>query len=425
MSIGSKPEWIKGIRHELDYGWRYHGDVKGILPDVSIMLVEFAAELEQVLAAEDRVDSSSASCFQCGTCNAVCPYSQVATDREILSARRMLHEKQLGLTTFEGEEMWLCTTCDACVEQCPRGVEIIDFMRALRRVGMELGVGSIPDSLRRAVKNTASVGNPFGEPRDKRSDWAKHLNVKPFTKGMELLYFPGCYPAYDPRARKVAQATANILKEAGVDFGILSSREVCCGESVRKAGNEGLFQSLAQHNIRVFIESGVKKILVTSPHCYHTFKKEYAALGGGFEVIHSTQYLAQLVGEGRLKLGKALNKVVTYHDPCYLGRHNEIYNEPREVLQSILGLELVEMPESSRRSLCCGGGGGGIWLETKKGERLADMRLEQAIATKAHVLAVSCPYCLINFEDARLTCGGGDAIEVKDIAELVWEAVCG
>jgi len=422
MTIGSKPQWIKGISEKLDYHWRYK-DITGILPDVSIILNESNAELSQALAAEGIKDSPWVSCFQCGTCRAVCPYARITTDVNSLSARRMLHEAQLGLTDFGSEQIWTCTTCDTCVDQCPRGVEIIDFMRSLRRVEIELGAGKIPDSLRRAMTSLASAGNPFGEGREKRGDWAERLAVKPFTKDMELLYFPGCFPAYDARARKVAQAIAGILEKAGVDFGVLGSREDCCGESVRKAGNEELFRSLAQHNIGVFAGNGVKTVITTSPHCYHTFKNEYPQFGGAFEVIHYTQYLARLIKEGMLKFSNELNRKVTYHDPCYLGRHNGIYEEPRDILRSIPGLELVEMPDSRRKSLCCGGGGGGIWLDTKKGERLSDLRLEQAMGTKAGILAVACPYCLINFEDSKLTVGRGDDIEIRDIAELVWEAI--
>jgi Fe-S oxidoreductase len=422
MTIGSKPDWIKGIAKELDYHWRYN-DITGILPDISIILDESNTELDQALAAKGIKDSSWVSCFQCGTCRAVCPYTRVTTDVNGLSARRMLHEAQLGLTDFESEEIWTCTTCAACVKQCPRGVEIIDFMSNLRRVEVELGVGKIPDSLRRAMTTITSVGNPFGEAREGRADWAERLAVKPFTKGMELLYFPGCFPAYDARARKVAQATAGILEKAGVGFGILGGQEDCCGESIRKTGNEKLFRSLAHSNIYAAAQNGVKKILTTCPHCYHTFKNEYPQFGGDFEVIHYTQYLAQLIKEGRLKFSKELNRKVTYHDPCYLGRHNSIYEEPREILRSIPGLELVEISDSRQKSLCCGGGGGRIWLESKKGERLSDLRLEQAMGTGASILAVACPYCLTNFEDSRLTVGNGDNIEIRDIAELVWQVI--
>lgn len=422
MTIGSKPDWIKGIKDKLDYGWRYKGKISGIQPDVSIILNKFDAEME-ALADKGINGASSLRCFQCGTCNAVCPYPMVMTENNILSARIMIHEAQLGLIDFETEKIWLCVTCGACVEQCPRGVEIMDFMSGLRRIEIGIGVGKIPDSLRRAVTNIASVGNPFGEPQGKRADWADSFGVMTFIKGMELLYFPGCFPAYDPRAKKIAQAIASILRRAEVDFGVLGSEEKCCGQSVRKMGAEELFQNLARSNIHAFAESGVKRILTTSPHCYHTLKTEYTEFGGDFEIVHHTQYIAQLIAEGRIKFSKKLDKKVTYHDPCYLGRHNGIYDEPRQILQSIPGLELVEMPASHHSSLCCGGGGGGMWLENKKGERLSDFRLAQAIETGADILAVACPYCLLSFEDSKLTAPGGDNIEVKDIAELVWDAI--
>lgn len=358
-------------------------------------------------------------CYQCGLCTASCPWNLVRN----FIVRRIMHQGQLGLTDFEDEEVWLCATCGACVQQCPRGVEIIDIMRALRRVVVEVGIAKVPDSLRITVKNIAGLGNPLGEPVENRANWAKGLGVKTYTQGTELLYFPCCIPAYDPRIQRVAQATANILKKAGVDFGILGSKESCCGESIRKAGNEGLFQSLAQSNISAFAEVGVNKIVTTSPHCYHTFKNEYPKLGGDFEVVHFCQYLAELIKQGQLNLTKEVNKRVTYHDPCYLGRHNNIYDEPREILNSIPGLELVEMPNYGEDSLCCGGGGGRIWMDTKKGERFADLRIEQAIDTGASILAVACPYCMCNFEDSVLTLDKSESIEIRDIAELVQEAI--
>jgi len=302
-------------------------------------------------------------------------------------------------------------------------VEVIDIMRALRRVIVEIGVAKVPDSLRIAVKNISAVGNPLGEAPEKRADWAEDLGVKTYIKGTEVLYFPCCIPAYDPRLQKVARATVNILKKADVDFGILGVRETCCGESVRKAGNESLFQSLARSNINVFVEVGVNKIVTISPHCYNTFKSEYPEFGGNFEVIHFSPDLAGLITQGRLKFAKGSTKRVTYHDPCYLGRHNNIYDEPRQVLESIPGLKLVEMRDSGENSLCCGGGGGRIWMETKKGERFSDLRIEQALEVGASILAVACPYCMLNFEDSVLTSDKGEIIEIKDIAELVQEAI--
>jgi len=334
-----------------------------------------------------------------------------------------MHQAQLGLVPFESEDLWLCATCGKCVQRCPRGVEIIDLMRAMRRLLVPDGVvpASIPN-LRGVMTSIASVGNPFRQEKD-RAEWAEGLSVKPFTEGTETLYFPCCYPSYDPRLKKVAVATANILNKAGVDFGILGSRENCCGESVRKAGNEDLFKRLARENIKAFIENGVKRILVTSPHCYNTFKKEYSEFKVNFEVIHISQYLIQLINEGRLKPTKEYRKRVTYHDPCYLGRHNGIYDEPREALKKIPGLELVEMAESREESLCCGMGGGRIWMETAKEERFSNLRLEQAMGVGAEELVTACPYCITQFEDSRLSLKDSEAIQIKDITEVLQEVI--
>ncbi|MBA7520098.1 putative iron-sulfur-binding oxidoreductase FadF [subsurface metagenome] len=358
-------------------------------------------------------------CYQCGVCSATCPWNLVRS----FIVRRLIHQAQLGLTDFEDEEVWLCVGCRLCVQRCPRGVEVTDIMRALRRVIVEVGAGKVPDPLRLAVKNISAVGNPLGEPQEKRTDWAKDLGVKTYTKGTEILYFPCCYQVYDPSIQRVARATVNILKKADVDFGILGAEQTCCGESIRKAGNESLFQRLAQNNINVFTEAGVSKILVTSPHCYHSFTGEYPELGGNFEVIHLSQYLAGLIKEGRLKLTKELNKRVTYHDSCCLGRYAGIYDEPRQVLESIPGLELADMRDYREYALCCGGCAGKLWMETKKGERFSDLRIEQALDIGASILAVACPYCMVNFEDSVLTSDKGDVIEIRDIAELVQEAI--
>jgi len=358
-------------------------------------------------------------CYQCGLCTAACPWNLVRS----FPLRKLIHQAQLGLIDFEDEDMWTCVGCKACVVRCPRGVEMVDVWRALRRAIVELGIGGIPDSLRITAKNMAGTGNPLGEPRENRADWAKDLGVKTFTKGTDILYFPCCIQAYDPIIQKVALATVSVLKKAEVDFGILGAELSCCGESIRKSGSESLFQSLAQGNISAFKEAGVTKILVTSPHCYHTFKEEYPEFGGNFEVIHIVQYLAELIKEGRLKFTKELNKKVTYHDSCCLGRYAGIYDEPRQILENIPGLELVEMRDNRENSLCCGGCAGRLWMETKKEERFSDLRLEQAIEVGADVLAISCPYCMLNFQDSILTSDKGDIIELKDIVELVQEVI--
>lgn len=354
-------------------------------------------------------------CYQCGTCTAVCPWNKVRN----FIVRRIMHQGQLGLIDFEDEDVWLCATCNNCVKRCPRGVEIIDVMRALRRAVTELGIAKVPDSLRITIKNISAVGNPLGEPEDKRTSWTQDLDVKLHTEGTEILYFPCCIPEYDPSVQRVARATANILKKAGVDFGILGNQANCCGESVRKAGNESVFQRLAESNISALKEAGVKKIIVSSPHCYHALTNEYPKLGGSFDVEHVSQYLLDLIKKNSLSFTGEVNKKVAYHDPCYLGRHHDIYDEPREVLRSIPGLELVELPDHREGSLCCGGGGGRIWMETKSGERFSDLRLKQALEIGANVLAIACPYCTLNFEDSVLTQDKSDEIEVRDIAELV------
>ncbi len=354
-------------------------------------------------------------CYQCGTCTAVCPWNKVRN----FIVRRIMHQGQMGLIDFEDEDVWLCATCNNCVKRCPRGVEIIDVMRALRRAVTELGIAKVPDSLRITIKNISAVGNPLGEPEDKRTSWTQDLDVKLHTEGTEILYFPCCIPEYDPSVQRVARATANILKKAGVDFGILGNQANCCGESVRKAGNESVFQRLAESNISALKEAGVKKIIVSSPHCYHALTNEYPKLGGSFDVEHVSQYLLDLIKKNSLSFTGEVNKKVAYHDPCYLGRHHDIYDEPREVLRSIPGLELVELPDHREGSLCCGGGGGRIWMETKSGERFSDLRLKQALEIGANVLAIACPYCTLNFEDSVLTQNKSDEIEVRDIAELV------
>ena len=357
-------------------------------------------------------------CFQCGLCDAVCPWNRV---REF-SMRKVIREAAFGLTEIEGEDVWRCTTCGACPAQCPRGVKQIDVSVALRRVASAYDI--FPASVRSARTARASLiseGNPLQGDRGKRADWAKDLPVKPYTEDMEVLYFVGCYLSYDPRMKKVATATANILNKAGVNFGILGDKESCCGESIRKTGSEEVFKNLAKGNIKTFIDNGVKKIIVSSPHCYHTFKNEYPEFMVHFEVVHMNQYLLELLNDGRLELKGELPKKVTYHDPCYLGRHNGIYDEPREVLKKIPGLELVEMADHGKNSLCCGGGGGRIWMDTPKEERFSDIRLEQANDVGAQILATSCPYCITNFEESRLNLVYEDVLEIKDITELIDE----
>jgi Fe-S oxidoreductase len=359
-------------------------------------------------------------CFQCGLCDAVCPWNRVRQ----FSIRKIIREATFGLTEIDGDDIWRCTTCGRCPERCPRGVKQIEVGVSLRRVAAEYEV--FPASVRSARTARASLiseGNPLQGERQKRADWAEGLGVKPFAEGMEILYFVGCYFSYDPRMKKAARATVDIFNKAGVDFGILGNDENCCGESIRKTGSEAVFKQLARDNIKSFIDRGVKRLVVSSPHCLHTFKNEYPEFMVHFEVLHLSEYLLELVAAGRLEFSGEYAKRVTYHDPCYMGRHNNIYSPPRELLEKIKGLVLTEMVDSHADSLCCGGGGGRIWMDTPQEDRFSDLRLHQARDTGAQVLATACPYCVTNFEESRLNLELEDVLEIKDIAEIVSDVV--
>jgi Fe-S oxidoreductase len=380
-----------------------------VTPDVTEIIKEEGGEILKM-------------CFQCGTCTAICPWNQVST----FLSRRLIHKAQLGVVDFEDEEIWKCLSCKRCVQTCPRGVEIPDVMRALRRVVVGVGAGRIPDALRITGKNLSGVGNPLGEPPENRTGWTEDLEIKTFTAGTEFLYFPCCYQSYDQKCMPVARAMVKVLKKGGIDFGILGNEQNCCGESIRKAGHESPFESLVRTNIELFESNKVKKILVTSPHCYYTFKTEYGEKAAGLEIVHSTQLLAGLIADGRLKFTKDLNMKITYHDSCCLGRcmgEEALYEEPRQILRSIPGVELVEMRDNREKALCCGGGGGGLWQDTKKGERVTDLRVEQAVQTEAQVLAVACPYCMSMFKDSVLSANQEDIIAIRDIVEIVQDAI--
>jgi Fe-S oxidoreductase len=383
--------------------------------------VETVAPFKEVIdEVKEKGGDAVKFCYQCGKCDTVCPWNKVRK----FSMRKLIREATFGLSEIEKEEVWRCTTCGKCPQRCPRDVKQIDDMIAIRR--MATGYGVFPAHVKpyRAVASALSAqGNPFGEDRATRADWAQGLGVKPYKEGMDVLYFPCCYSSYDPRLKKVAQATAKILNKAGVDYGILGSKENCCGESIRKTGNEDVFKKLARENIKTFIENGVKKILVSSPHCYHTFKNEYPEFKVNFEVIHITQYLSELLSSGKLAITKDYGKKVIYHDPCYIGRHNNIYDEPRDVLKKIPGVELREFSESKEDAMCCGMGGGRIWAETLKDERFVNLRTEEAVALGAEEVVTACPYCISNFEDARAVLNYSDTIQVKDITEIIQEVI--
>jgi Fe-S oxidoreductase len=383
--------------------------------------VETVAPFKEVIdEVREKGGDAVKFCYQCGKCDTVCPWNRVRK----FSMRKLIREATFGLSEIEKEEIWRCTTCGKCPQRCPRDVKQIDDMIAIRR--MATGYGVFPTHVK-PYKTVASglvaQGNPFNEDRATRAEWAEGLNVKQFKEGMDVLYFPCCYSSYDPRLKKVAQATARILNKAGVSYGILGSKENCCGESIRKTGNEEVFKKLAKENIKTFIENGVKTIGVTSPHCYHTFKNEYPEFKVNFEVLHISQYLVELINSGKLTIAKDYAKKVIYHDPCYLGRHNGVYDEPRSILTNIPGIQLQEFSESKDDALCCGMGGGRIWAETLKDERFVNIRTEEAVAAGAEEVVTACPYCVTNFEDSRAVLNYSETIQVKDITEILQEVI--
>ncbi len=282
-------------------------------------------------------------CMQCGLCTNLCPWRQVSGETsENFNIRHMQRLGQMGMEGFEDESvLFSCSTCGMCQSNCPRGVKIVDNVRGMR--SSIVGGGMVPAHLRPILGSAHANGNPWSGPREKRTAWQEGLEVPQFGPDTEYFLFVCCHSCYDPRSTKVARSVVTLLKKAGVSFGVIGAEESCCGESMRKLGDEELFQKLAQSNVDLFNGKGVKKIVTTSPHCLHTFKEEYPELGGEYEVIHYTELLSQLVADGKLSFPKGTGKKVAFHDPCYLGRHCGIYDAPRGLLDKLPDAQVLEL----------------------------------------------------------------------------------
>ena len=320
------------------------------------------------------------------------------------------------------EAIWSCTTCRACQEVCPVNIEHIDKIIDLRR---HLQMVAKTEIARDLLKNLRVRGNPWRGTMYARTDWTEGLSIKVAGEdsNIDVLYWVGCTEALEDRSLKVAQAVAKLMKQAGVNFGILGEEEMCCGDPARRLGAEHLFQMLAVNNIQLLQSYNIKKIVTACPHCFNTLKNEYPQLGGQFEVIHHTGFIAALIKEKKLKINHSGEAIVTYQEPCYLGRYNDIFFAPRHIINGIPGMTLIEMEQNKKAGFCCGGGGGRMWLEEKIGQRISEIRLEQAINTRAQVVATACPFCLQMFEDAVKAKEVGDSMKIKDIAELVAESL--
>jgi Fe-S oxidoreductase len=307
---------------------------------------------------------------------------------------------------------------------CPVFIPCVDKLSQMRRY-LVLMESRFPSEVQLVFRNMENNSNPWGVGLGLRADWAKGLEVKTRAEDsdIDLLFWVGCAGSFDDRNKRVATSLVKILKACGVRFAILGTEEGCCGDSARRIGNEYLYQTLVQTNIEVFKNYGTKKILTMCPHCFNTLKNEYPQFGGNYEVVHYTQFLAEALGKGKLKLTKPIDKMITYHDSCFLGRANEIYEEPRQILRSIPGMRLVEMERNHVRSFCCGAGGGRMWMEEKIGTRINQMRTDQAVQTKANWVGTACPYCLTMIGDGIKEKGLEESISAFDLSELVVQAM--
>ncbi|MCJ7535120.1 MAG: (Fe-S)-binding protein [Anaerolineales bacterium] len=366
----------------------------------------------------DLTDGAAALCYQCGVCTATCPWGVVK--QEHLTVRTLIRQAQLGLQGESGN-LWLCTTCAQCEALCPRGVNITGVIRGLRTIAWDQR--NTAEGLPSLLWSIFWNNNPWSQPPSQRALWAKHLNIPDFDpQEHEVLLYIGCTSSYDQRAQKIAAAITRLLNCAGVKFGYLGDEEPCCGEAALSVGHKGYFDELAAQTAHIFQERGVAKIVTISPHCFDVFQNHYPEFSEDFKPLHYTQFLANLLDSGHLQFEQPVSQLVTFHDPCYLGRINGEYSAPRQILESIPGVDLLEMEYSAENGLCCGGGGGRMWLETPPGERFSDVRIEQAQQTGANLLATACPFCVTCLEDS-IKSQPENHMQVLDIAEIAAQAV--
>jgi Fe-S oxidoreductase/nitrate reductase gamma subunit len=392
---------------------------------------------------------SSDACTKCGRCQDECPANAAKmplSPRDVVLKTKDQMSREIGWSLVPSsanldkktgkpivpsftfgvltpDEIWSCTTCRACMQACPVLIEHIDMIVDVRRGYVT--ASKIPDGARTALKKMGDTGNPWGLPQDDRVQWTSGLDVPLAAekKTFEYLYWPGCAGAYDPRNQKVTRAIVSLLSRAGVDFAILGLEETCCGAFARPMGEEGLFQlGMVEMVKEVFSSYNVRKVITQCPHCFNSFRNEYPQFGVNVEVVHHSVLLRDLVSQGRLVPSKSVNRLVAFHDSCYLGRHNDIYDAPRQALGSVPGITVMEMSKTREQAFCCGGGGGGMWLELP-GRRINHLRFEQAIRTGANAIGSSCPYCLSMFDDAAKFNNMDESVQTKDIAEIIADSI--
>jgi Fe-S oxidoreductase len=413
-------------------------------------LETFGASVVEDFTWKQLLDTDA--CTMCGRCTSVCPAHAtgkpldpreivlktgevmaasaphghvsppIGTDKEITISANSLFER------ITAEEVWSCTTCKACDEICPVNIEILDKILDMRRY-LSLMESNFPAELGNAYRAMENQSNPWGMNQAERGDWAKDLDVTVVDPGepfqAEYLYWVGCAGSFDDKNKKVTQAMAKLLKRAGIDVAILGPSEMCTGDSARRSGNEYLFQMLAMPNIEMLNGMGVKKIITQCPHCFNTLQNEYPQLGGNYEVVHHSQLLESLIDSSKLDVSRAtLDERITYHDSCYLGRHNDVYLAPRKVVGSIKGIEIVEMPRNGTKGMCCGAGGARMWMEESIGTKVNDERAREALSTGATRVATACPFCYIMLDDGVKAAGAEeDQVKVADLSIHLLDAI--
>jgi Fe-S oxidoreductase len=391
------------------------------------------------------------TCTECGRCNAACPANttgkllspkKIMTDirhrtvekgklqligekaAALKDGEKYLSEKTLLHNYITQEELFACTTCMSCMQECPVNNEHIPAIVDLRR-SLVLMESSFPQEVQVVFKNLETNFSPWAFPASSRADWAEGMDIPQMSQSqdVEVLFWVGCAGAFDARYTKVTQAFAKLMQKAGIKFAILGTEEKCTGDSARRIGNEYLAQMLMKDNIATLNNYKVEKIVTTCPHCFNTLKNEYPQFGGNYEVIHHTDFLLKLIKEGRLKISKEEAATITFHDSCYLGRYNEIYEQPREILDAIPGINTVEMKRIKSRGFCCGAGGGRMWMEEHEGKRVNVERTEEALTLKPDVIGTACPFCMTMLEDGVKDKGAAESVKVKDIAEILLASV--
>ncbi len=370
------------------------------------------------------------ACLECGRCQAACPAYMSGTalspKRVIVKLKRHLHGELPGPIHGElikPEELWACTTCMACVQECPAFIDIVDTIVDLRRY-LALSEGTLPSTAPQSLQNIQRAGNPWGLPAAERLAWAEGLDVPVLEAGQEVeyLYWVGCSASYDKRNQAIARSVVAILKKAGVSFGVFAE-ETCCAEVGRRLGEEYLYQTVAGATVEALGQYRFRKVITHCPHCFNTLKNEFPQFGGTYEVVHHSVVIDELIAAGRIKPIKRLDATVVFHDSCYLGRYNGIMQAPRRAAGAVPGLRVIDPPRNQERGLCCGGGGGHMWMEVKSEKRVNIIRTEELMATGASTVATACPFCLAMLDLGRKVKEAEETLAVKDVSELVAESL--